>query len=283
MRKAVVKLALLCAVMGVQASELTVNDFQDMNASIREQVARYSVERVSDSELHKAALTAMVSTLNQAKLIAPNEASNTSRSDDPALQPAAIEWMALDAQNTQHAALLRLSSASSFQAAQLLEELATQQPAAIIVDLRGLRSEAYDQMLDVAAAFLAKGSVMSQEKKRDSAGDYVTETHEVSLDGKWLNVPLGVLVDKQTAGAAEVLVAALVDNQRAKVFGQPTSGFAPHRIRLPLEKGYQLELINGFYYSPKGHNIDSVGIEPMVKLSESDLGQLPASFFIRYL
>jgi carboxyl-terminal processing protease len=83
---------------------------------------------------------------------------------------------------------------------------------------------------------------------------------------------LVVLVDADTASAAEVLAGALKDNGRARVLGQPTFGKGSSQglIRLPDAIGGLptggLRLTIARFFSPKGHPYAGLGVAPDVLL-----------------
>jgi carboxyl-terminal processing protease len=75
-----------------------------------------------------------------------------------------------------------------------------------------------------------------------------------------------VLVDAGSASAAEVLAGALHDNKRALVLGSRTFGKGSVQTLLPLENGDSVKLTTARYYTPSGHSIQALGIEPDVVL-----------------
>jgi carboxyl-terminal processing protease len=75
-----------------------------------------------------------------------------------------------------------------------------------------------------------------------------------------------VLVDAGSASAAEVLAGALRDNKRARVVGSRTFGKGSVQTLLPLENGDSVKLTTARYYTPSGHSIQALGIQPDVVL-----------------
>ena len=85
-----------------------------------------------------------------------------------------------------------------------------------------------------------------------------------------------VLVDAGSASAAEVLAGALHDNKRARVVGSRTFGKGSVQTLLPLENGDSVKLTTARYYTPSGHSIQALGIEPDVVLHPQDGQRRPA-------
>ncbi len=80
---------------------------------------------------------------------------------------------------------------------------------------------------------------------------------------------MAVLIDGGTAGAGEVLAAALLESQRSAVVGERSFGRAPFQKAIPLDEG-GLVMTVARYLSPKGNAIHGKGVEPSVPVESSD-------------
>jgi carboxyl-terminal processing protease len=78
--------------------------------------------------------------------------------------------------------------------------------------------------------------------------------------------PMAVLVDTGSAGAAEIVAAALLDTGRASLVGERTFGRAGIQKAVPLPEG-GLVLTVARYSSPKGTLIHGRGVEPTVPVA----------------
>ncbi len=76
-----------------------------------------------------------------------------------------------------------------------------------------------------------------------------------------------VLVNEGTASASEIVAGALHDQHRALLLGAPTFGKGSVQTVYPLEDGSGLRLTTALYYTPAGHSIQEVGIEPDILVS----------------
>ena len=76
------------------------------------------------------------------------------------------------------------------------------------------------------------------------------------------NTPLIVLVNGNTASASEILAGALQDNGRAKLVGEKTFGKGLVQTVFPLQDGGALKLTTQKYFTPKGTDINDIGINP---------------------
>jgi carboxyl-terminal processing protease len=75
-------------------------------------------------------------------------------------------------------------------------------------------------------------------------------------------LPLVVLVDRDSASAAEIVAAALHDNRRALLVGEHTFGKAVVQSVRPLPNGAALRLTTATYLTPAGRDFKLRGVEP---------------------
>ena len=82
--------------------------------------------------------------------------------------------------------------------------------------------------------------------------------------------PVVVLIDRNTASAAEILTAALADDAGAKVIGTRSYGKGVFQQEIGLSNGGALKLTIGEYFTPDGVNLaKSHGIHPDVKATDN--------------
>ncbi len=152
-------------------------------------------------------------------------------------------------------------------AAELVQEavnsLASQGAEAYVLDIRDNPGGYLTQAVDTADLFVNSGTLVRIETK-SSEESTRTATNTVITDA-----PLVVLTNGNTASAAEVLAAALQDNQRATLVGQTTLGKGSVQVTRELSFGGALRYTAAYYESPLGHTIDGVGVEPDVQVSLS--------------
>lgn len=128
----------------------------------------------------------------------------------------------------------------------------------IILDLRGNPGGMVSPAVEIADGFLDKGLIVYTRSR------YAPTRIEISArQGQWISeTPLVVLVDEQTASAAEVLAGALQDNDRATIIGSRTFGKGSIQSVLALRNGSALKLTTARYFTPSGRVIEEQGIEP---------------------
>src|SRR5216683_3199193 len=84
------------------------------------------------------------------------------------------------------------------------------------------------------------------------------------------SLPVAVLVNKGTAGAAEVVAAALLENARADVVGDKTFGDGSVQKTIDLPDGGALILSVAKYYSPSGKAIQEAAVTPTVVVADAE-------------
>jgi carboxyl-terminal processing protease len=82
------------------------------------------------------------------------------------------------------------------------------------------------------------------------------------------SLPVAVLVNRGTAGAAEIVAAALLENARADVVGDKTFGDGSVQKTIELEDGGAVILSVAKYYSPSGKAIQDVAVTPNVLVAD---------------
>lgn len=137
-----------------------------------------------------------------------------------------------------------------------------------ILDLRGNPGGLLDEAVNTASAFLSGGDVVSYARRGQPVHRYTAR------QGGDTTTPLVVLVDHQTASAAEVVTAALQDRNRAVVVGSRTYGKGTVQEETSLSDGSSLELTVARYRTPRGRTLDGVGIDPDVAVAP---GSRPAA------
>jgi carboxyl-terminal processing protease len=130
----------------------------------------------------------------------------------------------------------------------------------IVLDLRANGGGLLQEAVLTASIFLPEDEVVVTTDSR-TQGHAVYETVGESLPAR----PVVVLIDRNTASAAEILAAALADNAGAEVVGVRSFGKGVFQQEVGLSNGGALKLTIGEYFTPDGVNLAGRGIEPDVE------------------
>ena len=126
----------------------------------------------------------------------------------------------------------------------------------LILDLRSNPGGSLSVVVDIARQILPKGLIVYTEDKNGQREEY-------TCDGEnELQIPMVVLVNGNSASAAEILSGAIKDYGTGTLIGTTTYGKGIVQRVLPLTDGTALKLTISAYYTPNGNNIHGIGIEP---------------------
>jgi carboxyl-terminal processing protease len=132
-----------------------------------------------------------------------------------------------------------------------VEDLRKQGMTSLVLDLRGNPGGLLDQAVKVAERFLQRGQVILSQKGRVAGSDRTYESRNSSPD----NVPLVVLVNRNSASASEIVAGALQDHDRALIIGETSFGKGLVQSIIPMEYGTAVTLTSSKYYTPSGRLI----------------------------
>jgi carboxyl-terminal processing protease len=139
-----------------------------------------------------------------------------------------------------------------------LADLQMQGLRALILDLRGNPGGLFPVAVQVAERFLPDGIIVTTQGQV-AAFNRTFESHSGMAA---VDVPLFVLIDGETASAAEVLAGALKYNQRAMLIGSPTYGKGTIQTVLQLSDGGGVRLTLARFFTPHGEPYNGVGVAP---------------------
>lgn len=122
----------------------------------------------------------------------------------------------------------------------------------LVLDLRGNPGGYLDRATRLADEFIAGSRKLVYTAGKDE--QYATQTY-AHVAGEWEQHPLVVLVDENSASAAEVLAGALQDHDRALLVGRRTFGKGLVQQPITLQEGGELRLTVARYYTPSGRCI----------------------------
>ena len=142
-----------------------------------------------------------------------------------------------------------LTTADEFQEA--LQDLHSKGMTTLILDLRGNRGGLLIQAVRVANTFLQRGQLIVTQKGRIRGSSETFKAVNDLPDP----VPLVVLVNNDTASAAEIVAGALQDHDRALIVGETTFGKGLVQLPIQLEYDSALLLTIAKYTTPSGRLI----------------------------
>lgn len=135
----------------------------------------------------------------------------------------------------------------------------------LILDLRNCAEGDESEGITAANLFLNHGLITYLQGQK-----YPKEVFNADPTKAVTTLPVVVLVNKGTAGPAEVVAAAILDNGRGDVVGDKTFGDGSVQKVMELPDGSALILSVAKYYSPKDKAIQDSAVTPNIMVADTD-------------
>ncbi|HZZ40835.1 MAG TPA: S41 family peptidase [Acidobacteriaceae bacterium] len=132
----------------------------------------------------------------------------------------------------------------------------------VLLDLRDVAEGDPQQGIRLANAFLQSGTISMLQGQTVPIQTFTADSSKFVT-----SAPLVVLVNHGTAGAAELVAGAILDNKRGDVVGDRTFGEGAQEKTFTLPDGSALLLTVAKYESPSGKKIEDVAVTPNVPVS----------------
>lgn len=135
----------------------------------------------------------------------------------------------------------------------------------ILLDLRNCAEGDESEGVATANLFLNHGTITYLQGQK-----FPREAFNADPAKAITTLPVAVLVNKGTAGAAEIVAAAILENARGDVVGDKTFGDGSVQKTIDLPDGGALILSVAKYYSPSGKVIQDTAVTPNVVVADVD-------------
>ena len=152
------------------------------------------------------------------------------------------------------------------------EELKSQGITSLIIDLRNNGGGLVEEALKIADYIVPKDKELLVTIDKDKK-----EKVEKSKEDVLIDMPIVVLVNKNSASSSEILAGALKDLNEATIVGNTTYGKGVIQQLLQLRDGAGLKVTVEEYYTPNRTKINGVGIEPNEKVDLPESVENPLS------
>ncbi len=133
------------------------------------------------------------------------------------------------------------------------------------LDLRNNGGGLLESGVDTARLFLTSGSVIQQQYKGEEV-----KTFTVDKPGPLAEIPLVILVNQNTASAAEIISGALQAQHRAQLIGTHTFGKDTIQLVFELKDKSSLNVTAAHWWVPGIPKLGGVGLQPDVPLENAD-------------
>ena len=153
-----------------------------------------------------------------------------------------------------------------------VKDLENQGMKALIIDVRYNPGGMVTAVVQILDDILPEGTVVYTEDKNGNRQDYT------SSGDTYLDYPIAVLINGESASASEILAGAVKDYQYGTLIGTTTFGKGIVQTIFPLEDGDAVKLTTAKYFTPNGNYIHGVGIGPDIELEYEYLDKDATSY-----
>ncbi len=137
-----------------------------------------------------------------------------------------------------------------------LNSMLNQGAKSILLDLRDNGGGLVDSAISVSNLLLKKDDMIFYTENKEG------KRVEYKSQGGQLDMPIAVLINENSASAAELLAGTLRDNTGAPLIGKKSYGKGVVQMTYPFADGSVVKLTVEKYYTPNGHDINNIGIAP---------------------
>ncbi len=134
----------------------------------------------------------------------------------------------------------------------------------LVVDVRNNPGGMLTSVVSILDRLLPKGLVVYTEDK------YGNRVEQNAKDAIKINVPMAVLINGNSASASEIFAGTIQDDKAGTIIGTTSFGKGIVQKVIPLTDGTAVKMTISKYYTPKGRNIQGIGITPDIKVELND-------------
>ena len=142
----------------------------------------------------------------------------------------------------------------------------TQGARALVMDLRGNGGGIVEEALQIVNLFVDRDTKIVETRGKVARSNNVYKTRN---NPRYKDLPLVILVDKNSASASEIVSGSLKDLGRATLIGQKTFGKGLVQNVRPVAHGGHVKVTTSKYYLPSDSCIQGVGIMPDIVMDDS--------------
>lgn len=158
-------------------------------------------------------------------------------------------------EKTGYIKLSDFTSNASAEVRNALVALKAQGATQLVLDLRDNPGGLINEAVEIVNLFMPKGKEVVKTQGKLQQVNYTYTTNKTPVDTK---IGLVVLINENSASAAEIVAGALQDYDRAVLLGQKSFGKGLVQTTLPLSFNAQLKITTAKYYIPSGRCIQAI-------------------------
>src|ERR1700678_1594958 len=233
------------------------------NSDIIESIENKSTHDMSLAEIHSL-LTGDVGSTVTVAVVRPRRAEPQKIviTRDVVTIPPVNEKMLAD--NVGYIQVDAFPEGKTQEVADKIRDLQRQGAKKLVIDLRNSASGVEAEGVATANLFLDHGTITYLQGQK-----FPREAFNADASKDITKLPVAVLVNRGTAGPAEIVASAILENARGDVVGDKTFGDGSVQKLIEMPDNSALILSIAKYYSPSGKAIQDVAVTPNVMVADS--------------
>jgi len=176
-----------------------------------------------------------------------------------------------EAGNTGYIHVTSLAAGKADEIKTKLNALKTAGAKRYILDLRGAASGELTEAVKVANFFVPSGVIAKKLGHNNEEKEVLSAN---SANAIITDAPLVVIIDRTTAGPAEVIASAVLENKRGEVTGEKSFGAGSQQELFPLRDGGGMLLTTIRFASASGKAFLEGGVTPSDEIKRDDSADL---------
>jgi len=140
-----------------------------------------------------------------------------------------------------------------------IETIRAEGGEAVIFDLRGNIGGLLEPTYTMLDALVPEGVIAKQMTEKGT-------TVLAESDAEFLDLPMAVLTDSQTASSSELFASVLRDYEMAVLVGTNTYGKGVMQTTYPLGDGTAIKFTTAYFAPPNGEHFNGVGLTPDIEV-----------------
>ncbi|MDE3178319.1 MAG: peptidase S41 [Acidobacteriota bacterium] len=165
----------------------------------------------------------------------------------------------LEDDHTGYVRVATFDQGETAQIAAAVKNLLSTGATRLVLDLRDCAGGEPSEAVKTASLFIPKGLITYTYGQRDPRHDFMADPGETVF-----HIPVAVLINRATAGPAEIVADAILCDKRGDVVGAPSFGVGVVQKTIAVGDGSGLLLSVAKFYGPDGKAIEGNGVTPNI-------------------
>lgn len=189
-----------------------------------------------------------------------------------------VIWRQLENPRIAYLQIQRFTARTPEELRAALNELSALEIDGLVLDMRNNSGGLLNESISVASEFVGNGVIIFEASNHDE------QTYNAIAGGLGTDLPIVVLVNRNTASAAELVAGAIRDNGRGIIIGEASYGKGTVQQIFTLSDGSSVHITVAEWFTPNRTPIAGVGLIPDIEIVPDAGGRdIELAEAIRYL